>query len=243
MPARMSNQWQTRTHHPPRSGATSASQPPLSDAPSAPRSVLGHDARLHLPEFSLTHRETCSSNRETQILEPTRNPLKYCLARVSNRESLQIFQTTLNSRLNLNPGSASRVPAILPRLYSTHWRLETHVTHSKQTIGPTSNRHGLGSLIGAFRTSNQSCAAGTRASQYHCSPPNPVCYSHRRTRVPPNGSRATAPARPNPGASRLLRCFLRRQPAPSLATRPSPNSPRRFLCVFSHQPKTNASMK
>lgn len=76
-----------------------------------------------------------------------------------------------------------------------------------------------------FRSAESSlpgCAAGTRSSQYRCSPANPVCYSHRRTRVPPNGSRATAPARPSPEVSRLLRCRLRRQPAASLATRPSP---------------------
>ena len=59
-------------------------------------------------------------------------------------------------------------------------------------------------------------------SQYRCAAPNPVCYSRPRTRVPPNGFRATAPARPSPEASRLLRWCLRRRPATSLALRPSP---------------------
>jgi hypothetical protein len=75
-------------------------------------------------------------------------------------------------------------------------------------------------------------AAGTRDLRYHYSLPNSVCYSHLRTRVPPNGSRATAPARPNLEASRLLRCTLRRRPATPLVTRPSPHRPRRVLCAF-----------
>src|SRR5579863_5236530 len=92
-------------------------------------------------------------------------------------------------------------------------RLETLVTCSKQTVAPTSIRHGLGASSIPVLTRSTSCAAGTQAVRYRCSPPNPVCYSHRRTRVPPNGSRATAPARPSPEASRLLRWCLRRQPA------------------------------
>jgi len=77
------------------------------------------------------------------------------------------------------------------------------------------------------------CAAGTRAAQYRCSPPNLVCYSHRRTRVPPNGSRATAPARPSPEASRLLRWCLRRQPA-SLLRRGLPPIARGEFCARSY---------
>jgi len=77
------------------------------------------------------------------------------------------------------------------------------------------------------------CAAGTRPAQYRCSPPNLVCYSHRRTRVPPNGSRATAPARPSPEASRLLRWCLRRQPA-SLLRRGLPPIARGEFCARSY---------
>jgi hypothetical protein len=114
--------------------------------------------------------------------------------------------------------------------------LEAGLTHWKQTTGPVSNRNFSRLSLSGHRTNRRGpvprCAAGTTALQYLCSPPNPVCYSHRRTRVPPNGSRATAPARPSLEASRLLRCILRRRPATSLVTRPSPNSPRRVLCAF-----------
>jgi hypothetical protein len=114
--------------------------------------------------------------------------------------------------------------------------LEGALTPWKQTAGPRSNRKF--SRVSIFRARTVcpgpvlQCAAGTTNLQYLCSPPNFVCYSHRRTRVPPNGSRATAPARPSLEASRLLRCILRHRLATSLVTRPSPDSPRRFSCAF-----------
>jgi hypothetical protein len=164
-------------------------------------------------------------------------------------------RTTRKALSPAQPGAAEtshvsrRLPAMPPatgrmRISNRQTRRAvTPVTRSKQTTGPISNRQEMKALVFMFRAPAARCAAGTRAIRYRCSPPNPVCYSHRRTRVPPNGSRATAPARPSPEVSRLLRCRLRRQPAASLATRPSPDSPRRFLCAFLHQPKTNASTK
>jgi hypothetical protein len=59
----------------------------------------------------------------------------------------------------------------------------------KHCIVTTSNRQKTGSLwfstVIGFLVPVPRRAGGTRASQYRCSPPNFICYSHRRTRVPP----------------------------------------------------------
>jgi hypothetical protein len=126
-------------------------------------------------------------------------------------------------RLRLSPGSRPRVAPQAIRTVGV--RLE-----SNGRVNVSSARLDRVDLDGSALPCR--LAAGTRDLRYRYSPPIPVCYSHRRTRVPPNGSRATAPARPSPEASRWLRCSLRRRPATPLVTRPSPHRPRRVLCAF-----------
>jgi hypothetical protein len=97
------------------------------------------------------------------------------------------------------------------------------VRNPRVELCPGLGRIRLARVLLAPDEARQSCAAGTGSIQYRCAAAKTVCYSLLRTRVPPNGFRATAPARPSPEASRLPRWCLRRRPATSLALTAFPN--------------------
>jgi hypothetical protein len=115
--------------------------------------------------------------------------------------------------------------------------LESDQNPYKHCIAAVSNREKSGSphfsSLTGFRVPVPRFAAGTHASQSRYSPPNGLCYSHRRTRVPPKGSRATAPARPSPEASRCCGVFYLASPR-RLLRRGLPPIARGDLCARSH---------
>lgn len=68
------------------------------------------------------------------------------------------------------------------------WRLRIDVTPCKCNKTHRSNRHSKGPF--------PFCTIAAKLAKVLCSHPDLVCYSRRRTRVPPLGFRALAPARP-----------------------------------------------
>lgn len=68
------------------------------------------------------------------------------------------------------------------------WRPEIDVTPCRCNRTCSSNRHSKGPF--------PFCTIAVKLAKVLCSQPGLVCYSRRRTRVPPLGLRALAPARP-----------------------------------------------
>jgi hypothetical protein len=77
-------------------------------------------------------------------------------------------------------------------------RLEMYVSSCNFNESVRSNRHSQGPF--------PFCTITTKLAKVLYSLRSPICYSHRRTRVPPLGLRALAPARPTWGESLPLLC-------------------------------------
>lgn len=96
-------------------------------------------------------------------------------------------------------GGKRRVTA--SRLPETHFRVETDLNHTKQTTAPSSTRNSVRSsllrlLFACKPSASLASQMTTHPPELLASPADLVCYSRRRTCVPPLGPRATAPAQP-----------------------------------------------
>ena len=76
----------------------------------------------------------------------------------------------------------------ITRLLIDIWRLEIDLTPCRYNKTHHSNRHGSGTF--------PFCTIATKLAKVLYLPRDFLCYSHRRTPVPPLGLRALAPARP-----------------------------------------------
>ncbi len=120
-------------------------------------------------------------------------PLPPCVrASVPTQPRTQLHAPRITSHKPACRTGRSRVPPFkssrITQFLIDIWRLEIDVTTCRYNKTHYSNRHGRGTF--------PFCTIATKLAKVFYSLPNLVCYSRRRTRVPPLGLRALAPARP-----------------------------------------------
>jgi hypothetical protein len=134
-----------------------------------------------------------STSRDAVLRSPSRSSQNS-----ANREAPENFPASLFPCILASLPTQQRAPTSTARITSHKSRITAFlidIAAIRNRLNPfafnasvASNRHAKGPF--------PFCTIGAQPAKVPCSLRDLVCYSHRRTRVPPPGLRAIAPARP-----------------------------------------------